>query len=304
VRVYAFGVFSIFFLVPVKSSSSGWGLPGAAPAILPDMKRAFRPTSQGPFRVDQLRSGDPYELSHGHPIRCLPRGGRRARAISVGGEVLASDPAALQVGADTGFALSPDTLRAPDLAVGEIPDEPGWVAGAPLLAVEYADTGQDEADLQVKIQELLAAGTRWVWVVRLLGPRRVEVHQAGQSLRSAHPGEQLEAPGVLANPVPVEALYDPEVGRQVVLRNLLQREGYASLDEVRAEGEAEGEAQALRQAVAEVLAARGLEVDDGLRAALAGVVDPVRLRDALRRAAVAASAAEIRAAFGGGLEPR
>jgi hypothetical protein len=29
--------------------------------------------------------------------------------------------------------------------------------------VEYADTGQDEADLAVKIRELLAAGTCLIW---------------------------------------------------------------------------------------------------------------------------------------------
>lgn len=43
------------------------------------------------------------------------------------------------MGIDTGFSPSPDTLRAPDLAVGVIPDESGWVQGAPALAVEYAD---------------------------------------------------------------------------------------------------------------------------------------------------------------------
>lgn len=203
----------------------------------------------------------------------------------MGDGVLASDPAVADVGVDAGFSPSPETLRAPDLAVGEIPDQPGWVQGAPALAVEYADTGQDEVDLQVKIQELFAAGTRFVWVVRLTGPRRVEVHQAGQRMSIAHPGEDLEAPGILANPVPVEALYDREAARQVILRNLLQRQGYASLDEVRSEG--------LREAVAEVLTARGLEVNDELLAALAKSSDPVVLRSLLRQAATAVSAAEI-----------
>ena len=48
-----------------------------------------RPTSQGPFRADQLRPGDPYELSHGHPIQCFPTGGRGSKATSVGAGVLA-----------------------------------------------------------------------------------------------------------------------------------------------------------------------------------------------------------------------
>jgi hypothetical protein len=117
--------------------------------------------------------------------------------------------------------------------------------------------GNHEAELQTKIQELFAAGTRFVWVVRLTGPRRVEVHQPRQRMRIANPGEQLEAPGILANPVPVEALYDREAARRVIFHNLLQRQGYASLDDVRAEGEAQG----LRKAVVAVFAARGLAVE-------------------------------------------
>lgn len=250
--------------------------------------------NQGPFRADQLRSGDPYELSNGHPVRCLPTGSRGGRATSAGNGVLASDPAVQDVGVDVGFTPSPETLRAPDLSVGEMPDQPGWVQGAPPLAVEYADTGQDEAELQLKMQELFAAGTRYIWVVRLAGPRRVEVHEPGQRPRIANPGEQLEAPGILANPVPVEALWDREASRRVIFRNLLQRQGYASLDEVRAEGEAqgraEGEAQGVRKAIVTVLQSRGLAVDDDLRTTLANCGDPAILDSALRQAATASSA--------------
>jgi hypothetical protein len=172
------------------------------------------------------------------------------------------------------------------------------------LAVEYADTGQDEHELQTKIQELFAAGTRYVWVVRLAGPRRVEVHQPEQKPRSANAGEQLEAPGILANPVPVEALWDREAARRVIFRNLLQRQGYASLDEVRAEGEtlgraegeahgrAEGEVQGLRKAIVTVLSGRGFVIDDSWHAVLAHCADPAVLEAALLQAATA-SAAEI-----------
>ncbi|HXU47211.1 MAG TPA: Uma2 family endonuclease [Thermoanaerobaculia bacterium] len=271
-------------------------------------KRAQQLETRGPFRADQLRPGDPYELSNGHPILCLPTGGRGGRATNVGGGVLASDPAVEDVGVDVGFSPSPEILRAPDLSVGELPDQPGWVQGVPALAVEYADTGQDEAELRIKIEELFAAGTRFVWVVRLTGPRRVEVHQPGQKMRIANPGEQLVAPGILANPVPVEALYDREAARRVTFRNLLERQGYASLDEVRAEGEAqgraegkaqgrtEGEIQGLRKAIVAVLSGRGLEADDDLRTALANSNDPAVLESALRQAAIA-SAADVLAAL-------
>ncbi len=261
------------------------------------MKSPLQFRSRGPFRADQLRSGDPYELSNGHPILCLPKSGRRAKAVSVGAAVLASDPAVQDVGVDAGFSPFPDTLRAPDVSVGEFPDHSGWVQGAPPLAVEYADTGQDEADLRIKIQELFAAGTRYVWVVRLTGPRRVEVHQPGQGMRIFNPDEQLEAPGILANPVPVKALYDRDTARQVIFRNLLQREGYASLEDVRSEGEAAGEVQALREAVVEVLTTRGFAVADDLRTALAGSSDPAVLRSVHRQSVITSSLAEILAAL-------
>jgi hypothetical protein len=162
------------------------------------------------------------------------------------------------------------------------------------LAVEYADTGQDEAELRIKIQELFAAGTRYIWVVRLTGPRRVEVHQPNERMRIANPGEQLMAPGILANPVPVEALYDREAANRVIFRNLLEREGYASLDDVRAEGEVEG----LRKAIVAVMTGRGLAPGDDLRSALASSNDHAVLESALRKAATATAADEILASLG------
>ena len=245
---------------------------------------------RGPFRADQLRDGDPYELSGGHPILVLPSGGRGSDAAATGAAVVKSDPLVQAAGVDTGYSPEPGTLRAPDIAVGNVPREPGWVQGCPPLAIEYADTGQDERELAQKIRDLLAAGTRHVWVVRLTGPRRVDVHEPDREMRVAQPGEQLLAPGILANPVPVEALYDWEVGREVTLRNLLQRHGYENLEAVRSEAAVEGELEALRGAILEVLAARGLPPTNDLRAAIAACRDPDQLRQWLRLTATASSA--------------
>lgn len=265
------------------------------------------------LEADEIREGDSYELSGGYPIHCLPTGGRGSDAAATGAAVLKSDPQVDSAGVETGYSPTPDTLRAPDVAVGNVPREPGWVKGVPPLAVEYADTGQDEADLEVKIKQLLDAGTALVWVVRLTGPRRIEVHEPGQEMRTARPGEELEAPGILRNPVPVEALYDWEVGQEVTLRNLLQRHGYDSLDAVRAEGEAagraegeaagrvegeaagrvEGEVEALRNSILDVFAARELAIGEGVRAEIGRCQDATVLKRWLRQAVTAASAAEI-----------
>jgi len=197
----------------------------------------------GPFFAGQLKPGDPYELSNGHPVECLPGGGRHAKAHLSGGLALETDPEVESAGVDAGYSSGPHNLRAPDIAVGNVPDTPGWVQGVPLLAVEYADIGQDEEELQTKIGELLTAGTRYVWVIRLVGPRRVEVYEPQAHCRVVRPGEQLQAPGILKNPVPVEALYDRQAAHATALRNLLQRHGYRDLNAVRDEGKAEGKSE-------------------------------------------------------------
>jgi hypothetical protein len=248
---------------------------------------------------------------------CLPTGGRGSRANLLGGQVLGSDPDVESAGVDTGFAPTEDTLRAPDVAVGNVPDEPGWVHGVPPLAVEYADTGQDEQDLVTKIHDLLAAGTRFLWVVRLTGPRRVEIHEQDQPMRVVYPGETLHAPGILRNPVPVDALYDPKEANQATFRNLLQRQGYDSIDAILAEGKAEGKMegkaegkaegkleglaegevsgrlQALQQALFEVVSARGFRLSEQHRALIEACTDLEQLSQWLRGAVTATSDAEI-----------
>jgi hypothetical protein len=193
----------------------------------------------GPFLADQLRSGDPYELSHGHPVHCAPTGRDGTAANGLGFSVLDTDPAVQRAGVDTGLALSGNTLRAPDVAVGFEDGEGTWATRA-KLALEYAGRGQDEAELRDKIAELLEAGTRWVWVVRLVGVQRVEVHEKGAPVKTLTRGAKLEAPGVLQNPVPVEALFDRAAAHEVALVNLLQRRGYRDLDEARGSAREEG----------------------------------------------------------------
>jgi Uma2 family endonuclease len=250
----------------------------------------------GPFRAEQIREGSPYELSNGHPILCLPTGRRGGVSNLIGGEVLETDPAVKSAGVDIGFSKDPGHLRAPDVSVGDFANEPGWAPGAPPLAVEYADTGQDEGELATKIAELLGAGTKYVWVVRLTGPRRVEVHERGRAMRLASPGEELVAKGILQNPVPVLALYDRDAAHEATLRNLLQRRGYASLEALRAEGEAqgkiEGEIEGRRASLFQVLEARKLPVSKAQRAQILAEQNLEVIARWLTGAAIAASTGE------------
>lgn len=246
-------------------------------------------TGRGPFWAKQLSSGDPYELTDGHAIRCLPTGGRGSRGQLVGATAIESDPEVEEAGVDTGYAPSEQTLRAPDIAIGNVPDRPGWVQGAPPLAVEYADTGQDERDLELKITELLQAGTRHVWVVRLAGPRHVEVHEPNTAVRVVPYDGELRAPGILRNPVPVAALYDRDAAHEVTLRNLLQRRGYESLDAVRSEGKAEGTSAAILR----VLEARGLVPSEAERRRVTATTELALLETWLARAVTAPTVAAV-----------
>ena len=151
----------------------------------------------GPFKVDTLPSKSGYELDQGHAVLCLPTKARGGRAQVRGGMVVLTDPAVQDAGVEVGFDLGGETMRAPDVSILRPGAGDGWVKGAPALAIEYADAGQDEGELTVKITQLLQAGADAVWVVRLGTVQHVEVHARGQEMRVAHAGEELTLPGVL-----------------------------------------------------------------------------------------------------------
>jgi hypothetical protein len=238
----------------------------------------------GPYTADQIRPGEPYELSDGFKIECMGTGGRGSRSNLTGSMVLDSDPDAPPAGVDPGISPVPSMLRAPDIAVGGLEDAPGWAKTSPPLCVEYADRSQNEKDLQKKIREFLRFGTRFVWVVRMNGPRRVEVYQAGKPMRTVLPGKALKAPGILKNPVPVEALYDREAAHEQTLKNLLQRRGYQDLDAVKAEE--------ARHALRRVLVRRRLAVSPEDEARIDACTDLAELERWHDQAIDAASAAE------------
>lgn len=241
----------------------------------------------GPFRAHHLHGKSQYEIVDGHPVRGLPTGRDGAGAVLDGGRVIASDPKVKRAGIDPGYAPDDLNLRAPDVAI--IPEKggPGWIPGVPEFAIEYAGIGQDEAELQGKIGELLARGTKVLWVVRLVGPRRVEVYVPGEAVRLVGPGDALTAPEFLANPVPVEALWDSDAADRATLRNLLERFGYRDPEAIREEGREEGAISALRASLRAVMRARSLPLDEVHGSRIAEERDPDVLRRWLERAAVA-----------------
>lgn len=105
---------------------------------------------------------------------------------------------------DVGFKLTqrPDTVRAPDIAfvsrerLPELGDARHYPVGAPDLAVEVISPNDLYTEVDEKIAEWLAHGTRLVWVVN---PRRrvVAVHRPGQPTRTLGEADVLDGEDVV-----------------------------------------------------------------------------------------------------------
>ena len=98
-------------------------------------------------------------------------------------------------------AEKPDTVRGPDVAVvhrDRVPagQGPGFVRGAPDLAVEVVSPSNTAADLQEKVAEYHAAGARCVWVV-YPATRTVVVHHTARTSTLLREDEPLAAGDLL-----------------------------------------------------------------------------------------------------------
>ncbi len=105
--------------------------------------------------------------------------------------------------------------------------------------------------------------------------------------------DNLESPGILRNPVPVRALFDREAAHEVVFRNLLQRRGYANLEEGREEGREEGHEEGIVDAILALVRGRGLAVDAAVEARLRVCHDREILRRWLLNAAQVERAEQV-----------
>ena len=122
--------------------------------------------------------GFKYDLVRGELRRISP-------AVSEHGAIIARLTGALMqhveahdlgevFGAETGFKLesNPDTVLGPDLSfVREARIPPtglpkAFWPGAPDLAVEVVSPGNTRAEMNEKIKEYLAAGTRLIWIIQ------------------------------------------------------------------------------------------------------------------------------------------
>src|SRR6266567_1779968 len=114
--------------------------------------------------------------------------------------------------ADTGFRLSGDTVRAPDVAfvrrerVESIRSK-GFAKGAPDLAVEIFSPSDNVRQLMRKVKQYFAAGCHTVWIVY---PERREINvlDASGADRLLTVADTIEAPELLPGfSVPVSEFF-------------------------------------------------------------------------------------------------
>jgi Uma2 family endonuclease len=130
------------------------------------------------------KDGFRYELVKGELRKMSPAGGEHGAVIVnvtvLLGQHVKSKKLGVCFGAETGFkiATDPDTVRAPDVAFvsrERIPEsgipKKFW-PGAPDLAVEVLSPGDTLEEVEEKVEDWLASGTRAVWVV---SPKRRSV---------------------------------------------------------------------------------------------------------------------------------
>ncbi|MCW5851838.1 MAG: Uma2 family endonuclease [Anaerolineae bacterium] len=125
-----------------------------------------------------LSEGDShYELAQGRLVVTGLTGGEHGALIVEVGAALRAYVAHRQLGVvllRTGYCLArnPDTVRSPDVSFlrqERIPASGlprGYIDGPPDLAVEIVSPGDRAEDIEAKVQDYLAYGTRLIWVVQ------------------------------------------------------------------------------------------------------------------------------------------
>jgi Uma2 family endonuclease len=169
--------------------------------------------------------GQHHELVRGELRTMSPAGSEHSRIASrIAGSwhiYLADNDLGEVFGADCGFVLSndPDTVREPDAAfvsrerfdaVG--PTDKYW-PGAPDLVVEVISPNDSYGDVDAKVAEWLAAGTRLVIVVN---PRwyTALLHGPGMAVRALTIEDTLDGGDVLPGwRLPMTRLFSPRTPR-------------------------------------------------------------------------------------------
>ena len=161
-------------------------------------------TAEDLFRYPDSRH---LELVRGVPRVCEPPGGVHGRIAAKLVATLADHVERRGLGSvlvETGYVLdrAPDTVRGPDVSFvsaarlppDRIPEQ--YIPGAPDLAVEILCPSSRWSEVEVRIADYLAAGTRLVWVLDP-GERRAVVRYPDRPPRIVAAGQSLDGEEVV-----------------------------------------------------------------------------------------------------------
>lgn len=150
------------------------------------------------------------ELVDGEVIEMAPTGGVHGRTVSRLSSMLQQHVELQRTGevlaGDVGFILTlpadPERVRAPDVAYvshGRLPGgklPPGFLTGAPDLAIEVLSPSDNPVDVQQKVRDYLDAGALLVWVVAPQA-RSATIYRPDGSARLLRDQEALDGETVL-----------------------------------------------------------------------------------------------------------
>ena len=157
-------------------------------------------------QFDQLpiREGVLYELNEGELVTMtepMPRHNWVRDNIAAALRDFAHPRHLGRVFVETGYQLSPETVRIPDVSfvpAGQVRelDLDKRIQGAPLLAIEVVSPTDLAEELTQKVKQYLAAGCKAVWVFYPKA-REVQVFRAGGESFVRREPETLDEPDLL-----------------------------------------------------------------------------------------------------------
>jgi len=151
------------------------------------------------------RGAHRYELVRGELHTMAPAGADHGYIALNIGSLLRDYVRANNLGrvyaAETGFRIerNPDTVRAPDAAfvrAERVQPSPGYIEGAPDLAVEVVSPNDTYTEVTTKVAEWFRAGARLVWIINPTG-NVVTVYTADGQSRVVADDETLDGGDVI-----------------------------------------------------------------------------------------------------------
>jgi len=167
-------------------------------------------------------AGQPYELVNGEVVETVPTGYEHGsvqwRVASALGQFVVANKLGDVVGGETGLWLSPNTMRAADVAfignekLATITERAKYLPFVPDLAVEIVSPNDTADEVERKVRMYLNAGTKLVWAV-YPELRQVIVHHPDGTSKLVDENGLLDGGDVLPGlNLPVKEILPPLAG--------------------------------------------------------------------------------------------